>query len=231
MGLEIALLALALPAALGLLLPAGNKRRLLLVAVILIFTGRYVGWRIEQFPFDTFFTSGAGWWMAAVLVVELLAILEYLQFLVTISWLTDRRGEADRAEARLRDRYAREGEQAIPSVDVLIPTYNEGPEVVGKTILAALQLDYPRFQVYVLDDGQRPWLKQFCEEVGAIHITRDDRSGAKAGNINHALTIIQGDLNLLLDADFIPYKNCLWRLAGFFLRSKDRHCSDTSEFL
>lgn len=186
------------------------------MAVILIFTGRYVGWRIEQFPFDTFFTSGAGWWMAAVLVVELLAILEYLQFLVTISWLTDRRAEADRAEAQLRDRYAWEGEQAIPSVDVLIPTYNEGPEVVGKTILAALQLDYPRFQVYVLDDGQRPWLKQFCEEVGAIHITRDDRSGAKAGNINHALTIIQGDLNLLLDADFIPYKNCLWRLAGFF---------------
>ncbi len=186
------------------------------MVVILVFTARYVSWRIERFPFDSFFTSAAGWWMASVLVVELLAIIEYMQFLATITWLTDRRHEADRAEARLRQRYKAEGAEAVPSVDVLIPTYNEGPEVVGKTILAALQLDYPRFKVYVLDDGQRPWLKELCEKTGAIHLTREDRKGAKAGNINHALGIIEGDLNLLLDADFIPYKNCLWRLAGFF---------------
>ena len=146
----------------------------------------------------------------------MLAIGEYLQFRVPIQWLTDRGGEADRAEAKLRLRYQEHGADAVPSIDVLIPTYNEGPEVVTKTILAALQLDYPRFQVYVLDDGARDWLRQFCEEVGAIHITRIDRKGAKAGNINHALNIIKGDLNLLLDADFIPYKNCLWRFAGFF---------------
>jgi cellulose synthase (UDP-forming) len=216
MGLEIAFLALAIPTALGLLLPSGNKRRVLLVLVIALFTGRYVSWRIGNFPFGSFFTSPEGWWMAAVLVVEMLAILEYIQFLVTITWLTDRRAEADTAEQRLRERYKREGAEAIPSVDVLIPTYNEGPEVVTKTILAALQLDYPRFKVYVLDDGQRPWLRQFCERVGAHHIIRSDRKGAKAGNINHALNIIDGDLNLLLDADFIPYQNCLWRLAGFF---------------
>jgi cellulose synthase (UDP-forming) len=209
MGLEIAFLALAIPTALGLLLPAGNKRRVLLVLVIALFTGRYVSWRIGNFPFGSFFTSPEGWWMAAVLVVEMLAILEYVQFLVTITWLTDRRAEADAAEQRLRERYAREGEDAIPSVDVLIPTYNEGPEVVTKTILAALQLDYPRFKVYVLDDGQRPWLQQFCEQVGAHHVIRSDRKGAKAGNINHALNIIDGDLNLLLDADFMPYQNCL----------------------
>ena len=216
MGLEAIFLALAIPTAIGCLLPASNGRRILLVMTILVFTGRYVAWRVERFPFDSFFTSGAGWWMAAVLVVELLAIVEYMQFLVTITWLTDRREEADQAEARLRGRYQKHGAEAIPSIDVLIPTYNEGPEVVNKTILAALQLDYPRFQVYVLDDGQRPWLKDFCDEVGAIHVMRNDRRGAKAGNINHALTIIQGDLNLLLDADFIPFQTCLWRLAGFF---------------
>ena len=216
MGFEATLLALAIPAAIGCLLPASNGRRVLLVLVILVFTGRYVSWRIDRFPFDSFFTNGAGWWMAAVLVVELLAIVEYMQFLVTITWLTDRRHEADQAESRLRERYREHGREAIPSIDVLIPTYNEGPEVVSKTILGALELDYPRFQVYVLDDGQRAWLKDFCDEVGAIHITRSDRKGAKAGNINHALNIIRGDLNLLLDADFIPYKSCLWRLAGFF---------------
>ena len=216
MGLEVTLLALAIPTTIGCLLPVSNGRRLLLVAVILVFTGRYVSWRLEHFPFDTFYTGAAGWWMMSVLVVEMLAIVEYLQFLITISWLTDRRKEADAAEQRLKERYIHNGADAIPSIDILIPTYNEGPEVVNKTILGALQLDYPRFKVYVLDDGQRPWLKAFCEEAGAIHITRNNRSGAKAGNVNHALEIIESDLNLLLDADFIPYKNCLWRLAGFF---------------
>ncbi|MFZ9265703.1 MAG: glycosyltransferase [Vulcanococcus sp.] len=186
------------------------------MAVILLFTARYVHWRLSSFPFQNFYETPSGWWMAFVLAIEMLAIVEYLQFLSTISWLTDRRPQADQVEARLRAQYQRDGVGAIPSIDVLIPTYNEAEDVVGKTILAAAQLDYPNFRVYVLDDGQRPWLKEFCVRAGVQYITRKDRSGAKAGNINNALNLIQGDLNLLLDADFIPYKNCLWRLAGFF---------------
>ena len=64
MGLEAIFLALAIPTAIGCLLPASNGRRILLVMTILVFTGRYVAWRVERFPFDSFFTSGAGWWMA-----------------------------------------------------------------------------------------------------------------------------------------------------------------------
>jgi len=214
--MEFAFLALALPCSITLLLQASNLRRLLLVGVILLFTARYLSWRIGNFPFGSFYESVGGWWMALVLLVEVLAILEYFQFLTTITCLTDRRHQADQAEAALRQRFDREGESAIPSIDVLIPTYNEDQDVVGKTILGALQLDYPRFEVYVLDDGQRDWLRTFCAQVGVHYITRPDRKGAKAGNINHALNVIQGDLNLLLDADFIPYRNCLWRLAGLF---------------
>ena len=214
--MEVVILALAIPCSIALLLQASNLRRILLVAVILIFTARYMSWRITNFPFQNFYESPSGWWMAFVLVIEALAIIEYLQFLTTISWLTDRRQQADQLEARLRRRYQKEGIGAIPSIDVLIPTYNEDEDVVGKAILAATQLDYPNFKVYVLDDGRRSWLRQFCERAGVHYITRSDRSGAKAGNINHALQLIDGELNLLLDADFIPYRNCLWRLAGFF---------------
>jgi len=214
--MESAFLALALPCSITLLLQASNLRRLLLVGVILVFTARYLSWRVLNFPFGSFYETGAGWWTALVLLVEVLAILEYGQFLATVTWLTDRRHQADQAEACLRQRFRRNGESAIPCVDVLIPTYNEGKDVVGKTILGALQIEYPRFEVYVLDDGQRDWLKTFCDEVGARYITRADRRGAKAGNINNALNLIKGDLNLILDADFVPYRNCLWRLAGLF---------------
>ena len=214
--METAFLALALPFCIGLLLKTSNFRRLTLVAIIVFFTARYLTWRLEKFPYSTFYQSASGLWVALVLLIECLAIGEYLQFLTTITWLTDRKRQADIAESRLRSRFHELGADAIPSIDILIPTYNEDRNVVGKTILGALQLDYPRFKVHVLDDGQRPWLKQLCDKTGANYITRPDRTGAKAGNINHALPLLEGDLNLLLDADFIPYQQCLWRLAGFF---------------
>ena len=40
-------------------------------------------------------------------------------------------------------------------VDVLIPTYNEDPDLLRGTITAALKIDYPH-RTYVLDDGRRP---------------------------------------------------------------------------
>ena len=214
--MEFAFLALATPCSIGLLLKKSNLRRLLLVAFILVFTTRYLSWRISNFPFGTFHESPGGWWMALVLLVEALAILEYLQFITTITWHTNRRHQANKAEAELKQCFKTRGKSAIPKIDVLIPTYCEDRDIVGKTILGALKLDYPCFEVYVLDDGKRAWLKTFCAGVGAHYITRKDRQGAKAGNINNALNFLKGDLNLILDADFIPYRNCLWRLAGFF---------------
>ena len=52
--MEFAFLALALPCSITLLLQASNLRRLLLVGVILLFTARYLSWRIGNFPFGSF---------------------------------------------------------------------------------------------------------------------------------------------------------------------------------
>jgi cellulose synthase (UDP-forming) len=43
----------------------------------------------------------------------------------------------------------------LPSVDILVPSYNEDPEMLEITLLAALQVRYPKhkLQVYLLDDG------------------------------------------------------------------------------
>ncbi len=43
----------------------------------------------------------------------------------------------------------------LPTVDVMIPSYNEDTELLEVTVLSALQMDYPkdRFNVYLLDDG------------------------------------------------------------------------------
>ena len=46
-----------------------------------------------------------------------------------------------------------------PLVDVFICTYNEEQAILERTIIGALSLDYPRYRVWVLDDGRRPWLQ------------------------------------------------------------------------
>jgi cellulose synthase (UDP-forming) len=136
------------------------------------------------------------------------AMILYLIFLRT----TDRRAEADAHEERLRAAAS----ELLPSVDIFIPTYNEPIEVLEKTITGALSIHYPNFLVWVLDDGRRPWLREFCEQKGVGYLTRGDNLHAKAGNINHALTKTNGEFVAIFDADFIPQRNFLMRTMGFF---------------
>lgn len=173
---------------------------------------RYLHWRL----FETVLPADGGavevGWVWFCFAIEILALgdacILYLGFLRT----TDRREEADRHEARLRAAPA----ASLPSVDIFIPTYNEPFEVVEKTIVGALAIDYPNARVWVLDDGRRAWLKAFCDAKGAGYITRDNNAHAKAGNINHALTLTDAEYVAVFDADFIPQRNFLMRTLGFF---------------
>jgi cellulose synthase (UDP-forming) len=113
------------------------------------------------------------------------------------------------------------------TVDVYIPTYNEDVAIVRKTVLAALALDYPeeKKRVYVLDDGRkfperREQLYQMCQELGCMLVTRDNNDHAKAGNINHAMSLTQGELVLILDCDHIPSRPFLKQTVGFFYNPK-----------
>ncbi|MBW4468563.1 MAG: UDP-forming cellulose synthase catalytic subunit [Pegethrix bostrychoides GSE-TBD4-15B] len=113
------------------------------------------------------------------------------------------------------------------TVDVYIPTYNEDLNIVRKTALAALALDYPapKKRVYILDDGRqfaerREQLYQMCQELGCELITRTDNAHAKAGNINHALKLTAGELILILDCDHIPSRQFLQQTVGFFYQQK-----------
>ena len=73
-----------------------------------------------------------------------------------------------------------------------------------------------KLNIYVCDDGRRIELKQLCNKYRVNYITREDNEGAKAGNINNALTHIKGDLFAVLDADMIPKKEFLQKTVGYF---------------
>ena len=207
------LLVLSLVYALGPLLPRERGwARLLIFGVVWLVIARYLDWRF----FQTVLPARGAWyetgWVYLCFAVELLAIMDQLLLYITFLRPTDRRAQADVHEARMR---ALPPDQ-LPSVDVLIPTYNEPIEVLEKTIIGALCLDYPKASVWVLDDGRRPWLKDYCAAKGAGYLTRPENSHAKAGNINHALAHTSGEFFAIFDADFAPQRNFLMRSIGFF---------------
>lgn len=186
--------------------------RTLIVMLVGIVLARYLSWRF----LETVWPAQGTWyevgWIWFCFAIELLALLDISILYLTFLRVTDRRPEADCLEAGLR---AIASDQ-LPWVDVFIPTYNEPFSVLEKTVTGALCLDYPNFRLWVLDDGRRAWLKDFCEAKGVGYLTRPDNAHAKAGNINHALTKTNAEFVAVFDADFIPQRNFLLRTLGFF---------------
>jgi cellulose synthase (UDP-forming) len=198
---------------LGSMLPIRRGwARFAILVVVWSVASWYLHWRLLV----TVLPAEGAWyeigWIWLCFAIELLAVLDQAILYVTFLRTSDRRDEAGRHEARIR---ALPPEQ-LPSVDVYIPTFNEPIEVLEKTIIGALCLDYPNLSIWVLDDGRRPWLKAFCQAKGVGYLNRPDNAHAKAGNINHALTRTNAEYVAIFDADFVPQRNFLMRTIGFF---------------
>lgn len=195
----------------------GLKRVLepLIAAGLAALVLRYLWWRltVTVLPADSLTVQSAFVWL--VFAIEMLSWVDAVILLMALLRRTDRSAEADRHEARLRALPS----ASLPMVDVFIATYNEPVEVLEKTIIGALALDWPRdrLRVWVLDDGRRDWLRAYCDRLGARHMTRDNNLHAKAGNINAAIRRTDGEFFLVLDADFVPHRNFLFRAIGFFV--------------
>jgi cellulose synthase (UDP-forming) len=108
----------------------------------------------------------------------------------------------------------------LPTVDILIATYNEPVEILRNTIAAAVNQKYPKdkFNVFVCDDGKREEVRQLAEEYGAIWAIREKHVHAKAGNLNNCLkNYAKGDLFAVFDADMIPKSTFLEKTVGYFI--------------
>jgi cellulose synthase (UDP-forming) len=109
-----------------------------------------------------------------------------------------------------------------PSVDLLIPTYNEPLSVVRYTALAAMNIDWPadKLNVYILDDGKREEFRKFAEDAGIGYMTREDNKHAKAGNINRALERLDSPFVAIFDCDHVPTRSFMQVTLGWFLRDR-----------
>lgn len=188
--------------------------RWLMVAGLGLIVLRYLWWRITVTVLPAHDLSAQSIFVWLVFAIEMLAWVDTAILLLMMLRRTDRRAEASVHEARLR----RMDPAAMPTVDVFIATYNEPLSVLEKTIVGAAALDWPaeKLRVWVLDDGQRDWLRDYAERKGIGYLRRDNNAHAKAGNINAALKRTDGDFVLVLDADFVPQQWFLFRTIGFF---------------
>jgi cellulose synthase (UDP-forming) len=173
----------------------------LLVVLTLTFGTVYVGWRW------LFSVNWPNWWIAVPLVVaETYSLVDAYLFGLTM-WRLKERGEAPPPPDGA-------------TVDVFITTYNEPEEMVAATAAAARRIRYPH-RTWILDDGDRPAMRQAAERAGVGYLTRhedwaDKPRHAKAGNLNNALFHTDGEFMLILDADQVPDPRILDHTLGWF---------------
>ena len=202
--------------------------RLLVILAAIFLSLRYFWWRItETIPFD--------YGILDLLAGLLLLAAELIGLVTTLFGHFINAHPLCRKPPPLPEDPA-----ALPTVDILVPTYNEDISILEVTIIAATQIRYPadRFNVYLIDDGgteqkrndkdpvkaaaaqaRHVDLQALCQRYGAHYITRARNEHAKAGNVNNALQHIHGDLVLILDCDHIPTEDILENTVGFFIQN------------
>lgn len=96
--------------------------------------------------------------------------------------------------------------QDWPFVSVLVPAHNE-EAVIARSVQAMLRLDYPAFEVIVIDDGSTDATLAALRPLAAdprLRIVRKRVNEGKAMAMNDALALARGDILLGLDADAEP---------------------------
>lgn len=124
---------------------------------------------------------------------------------------------------------ARVDDPRLPVVTVQLPLFNE-PAVCERLVDAALALRWPhgKLEIQILDDSDDDTPLLIAARVArhsadgnsgvdVVHIRRPQRSGFKAGALQHGLARARGSVVAVFDADFVPAPDFLLRAIGPFL--------------
>jgi cellulose synthase/poly-beta-1,6-N-acetylglucosamine synthase-like glycosyltransferase len=110
-----------------------------------------------------------------------------------------------------------------PRVSVHVPAYNEPPDMVKETLDALARLDYPNFEVIVIDDNTtdealwRP-VEDHCAKLGFRFFHLENWPGFKSGALNFALkeTDPEAEIVGVVDSDYIVAPDWLRACVGQF---------------
>jgi cellulose synthase (UDP-forming) len=145
--------------------------RVVMVASSLAMMTQYVWWRVT----DTLPAPGYTFEFALALVFLIAELIGIATAALSLMFLTRTRNRSLDADANAE--WLNSLHQP-PSIDVLICSYNEEKEILERTIVGALGMDYPNFRVWMLDDSRRAWVNTLCAELGCRYLSRPDNANA-----------------------------------------------------
>ena len=154
--------------------------------------------------------------MIGVMVVVLVEAHEWAEAL----WVKDRQRQFSPPSL---------GDDEWPMVSIHVPAHNEPPYMVIETLDALAKLDYPSYEVIVVDNNTSDpatWqpVELYCQKLGDrfrfFHV--DSLSGFKSGALNYALerTSPQADIIGVIDSDYIVSADWLRKLVPHFCQER-----------
>ena len=173
-------------------------------------------------------------WAAYIAVVASTSILEtvtasfvlLLDVAAFVVWISNINYQSDVLCRSRRGRPLPKADPGYqPMVSLHIPAYNEPPELLIQTIKAAEAIDYPDFEVVVIDNNTKDpavWrpVEEYCRDrprVKFVHV--DPWPGYKAGACNLVLrryTDPRAEIIGLIDADDLVQPHYLRETAPYF---------------
>jgi poly-beta-1,6-N-acetyl-D-glucosamine synthase len=121
-----------------------------------------------------------------------------------------RRNERDAAEPD--DDYA-------PFVSIVVAAYCEETVIEG-TLGALLALDYPNYEIVIVDDGSTDatveLVRPHVVEGGRVRLIEKRANEGKAMALNDAIPVTRGDIVVVVDADIEPRSDVLRYLVSHF---------------
>jgi exo-beta-1,3-glucanase (GH17 family)/cellulose synthase/poly-beta-1,6-N-acetylglucosamine synthase-like glycosyltransferase len=175
-------------------------------------------------PFTEYMSAGATLMWSILLPAQLLIVLVMLVNgleLAEITWTRQLRRQFRPLSA--------EEARCQPKVSIHLPICNEPPHLVIETLDSLARLDYPDFEVLVLDNNSRDeatWrpVEAHCRDLGSRFrfFTLGKWPGFKAGALNFGLreTAPDAEVVAVVDADYVVERDWLASLAPYFADEK-----------
>jgi biofilm PGA synthesis N-glycosyltransferase PgaC len=117
----------------------------------------------------------------------------------------------------------RQAQQTWPLISIVIPARDE-EDNLAKAITRALELQWPRIEVIVIDDGSTDGTAAIADEFGEranVHVVHHSSPEGKSRSLNEGMQQAASELVLIIDADAEPDFNILERMASHFAMEPD----------
>ncbi len=179
----------------------------------------WIGYDYSQ-QYSTWFSLTVGFLLALGALGVFIVLLTEAHELAEAVWIHKRRREFLPIQADSAYR---------PKVSVHVPCYNEPPEMVKQTLDALAALDYPDYEVLVIDNNTKDpavWepLKAHCELLGPrfkfFHVA--PLAGFKGGALNYLIphTARDAEVIAVIDSDYCVDRNWLKHMVPHFADPK-----------